>query len=112
MELKGGGVRYAADRSRRRDPLLHAGSRRLHDRSRPVNWHARRKTRKEAARRLAWLGRDAIPPCPFRGARLARKRPATRTAYASRPMTPPGDAHPERRGRDSNPRESLRPLLA
>ena len=53
--------------------------------------------------------RDEIPPSPFRGARLARKRGATRATHASTPMTPPGDAHPERRGWDSNPRGGLTP---
>ena len=48
-----------------------------------------------------------IHPSPVRGACLARKRPATRASHASGPMTQAGGAHPERRGRDSNPRGSL-----
>ena len=50
-----------------------------------------------------------ILPAPVRGARLARKRLATRASHASGPMTQPGDAHPERRGWDSNPRRQFDP---
>jgi hypothetical protein len=56
---KGAGVRDAADRSRRRDPLLHARPRRLHDRSRPVHRTARRASGQETPGRPARLRRQA-----------------------------------------------------
>jgi hypothetical protein len=47
-KAKGGRVRYAADRPRSRDPLLHAGPGRIPHRGRPVHrpaaWQALRKT--------------------------------------------------------------------
>ena len=53
---KRGRVRDAADRSRCRDSLLHAGSRRLPDRGRPIDGTAQGQTRQEAARGSARLG--------------------------------------------------------
>src|ERR1700760_2413368 len=57
MELKRGRVPDPTDRSRRRDPLLHARPRRLHDRGRPVHRAARRQARKEAPRGSARVAR-------------------------------------------------------